>query len=197
MALRDALVRVLSEYGPSKAAAFGGHPLASFIRHEGAHELEQALGAESEGLLANGSAGAGNWAEVPWLAVFDPLVTDSATRGYYVVYLFHASGNVVHLSLNQGTTAVRQEFAANARRVLGDRAAFMRKRLQDFSARLPAHEIDLGSSGRLAGDYEAGHALGVTYIAASLPTELELRNDLQAAVRAYRALTFRVVSIRT
>jgi hypothetical protein len=28
---------------------------------------------------------------VPWVAVFDPLVTDSATRGYYPVYLFHSS----------------------------------------------------------------------------------------------------------
>jgi 5-methylcytosine-specific restriction protein A len=77
------------------------------------------------------------------------------------------------------------------RGAFADRAAFMRKRLQDHATRLPVQEIELGSNGRLAGDYEAGHALGITYIAGRLPTDGELRNDLQAAVRAYRALTFR------
>ena len=28
---------------------------------------------------------------VPWISVFDPAITTSATRGYYVVYLFHAN----------------------------------------------------------------------------------------------------------
>lgn len=43
---------------------------------------------------------------MPWIAVFDPAITTSATRGYYVVYLFHAEQPLVHLSLNQGTVAV-------------------------------------------------------------------------------------------
>jgi hypothetical protein len=49
-------------------------------------------------------------------------------RGYYVVYLFHSTEPVLHLSLNQGTTAVREEFGGEARDILADRAAFMRKR---------------------------------------------------------------------
>src|SRR5262249_14250474 len=62
------------------------------------------------GLIPKGSAGAGNWADVPWLAVFDPLVTTTATRGYYVVYLFHNSEPEVHLSLNQGNTVRRKAY---------------------------------------------------------------------------------------
>ena len=58
--------------------------------------------------------------------MFDPAITTSATRGYYVVYLFHAQEPIVHLSLNQGTTAVREEFASKTRDVLADRAAFIR-----------------------------------------------------------------------
>jgi 5-methylcytosine-specific restriction protein A len=38
------------------------------------------------------------------------------------VYLFHAREPVVHLSLNQGTTTVREEFHARAREILKDRA---------------------------------------------------------------------------
>jgi 5-methylcytosine-specific restriction protein A len=67
----------------------------------------------------------------------------------------------------------------------------MRRRLGDFAALLPASAIDLGSSARLPGDYAAGHALGVTYHLDQLPTDAELRTDLQTAIRAYRALTFR------
>jgi 5-methylcytosine-specific restriction enzyme A len=64
------------------------HPLASFIRDEAAQKVEGAL-ASHRGLSVKGSAGAGQWAAVPWLSVFDDVVTDSATRGYHVVYLFH------------------------------------------------------------------------------------------------------------
>ena len=96
-----------------------------------------------------GSAGEENWAEVPWLAAFDPVVTDSATRGYYVVYRFHVSESIVHLSLNQGTTAVREEFGATARQVLSERAAFIRQRLPDFVLRLSETQIALGSNARL------------------------------------------------
>jgi 5-methylcytosine-specific restriction protein A len=191
MSIREALAHVGANYHTATTQTFAGHPLAVFIRGAAAREVEGGLGESAQGLLVVGSAGAGNWAEVPWVSVFDPLITDSATRGYYVVYLFHASSPVVHLSLNQGTTAVRDEFGPKAREVLADRAAFMRKRVADFVSYLPAEEIELGSSARLPGDYAAGHAMGITYDVTNLPPETVLRGDLQLAVQAYRALTFR------
>jgi 5-methylcytosine-specific restriction protein A len=106
-------------------------------------------------------------------------------------YLFHVSAPVVHLSLNQGTTAVRQEFGPRAREILQDRAELMRKRVADFADALPTKAIDLGSNARLPGDYAAGHALGESYSLHELPDEANLRADLQTIVRAYRALTFR------
>ena len=98
---------------------------------------------------------------------------------------------MVHLSLNQGTTAVREEFGARTREILSDRADLMRKRVQDFTSALPAKAIDLGSMARLPGDYVAGHTLGASYTLDALPGEATLRGDLQAIVRAYRALTYR------
>src|SRR5262249_40422384 len=128
---------------------------------------------------------------VPWVSVFDEVVTESATHGYYVVYLFHVDGTAVHLSLNQGTTATRAEFKENTRAVLRDRAAFMRRRLKDFAGRFPVTEIDLGSTAQLPADYCAGHAMGLTYPVGMLPPNEALVSDLNAAVAAYRALTFR------
>ncbi len=191
MALRDTLEAVLREYDSAKLTTFVGNPLAAFISKEAVRNLEQAAGPAAVGLLFAGSAGEENWADVPWLAAFDPVVTDSATRGYYVVYLFHVSESIVHLSLNQGTTAVREEFGATARQVLSERAAFIRERLPDFVLRLSATHIALGSTARLPGDYAAGHALGVTYSLDNLPDERTLADDLRTALQAYRALTFR------
>jgi 5-methylcytosine-specific restriction protein A len=97
----------------------------------------------------------------------------------------------VHLSLNQGTTAVREEFSTRAREILQDRADLMRKRVADYADALPINKINLGSDARLPGDYAAGHSLGVTYQLSTLPEEAKLRADLQIIARAYRALTYR------
>jgi 5-methylcytosine-specific restriction protein A len=191
MALRDTLEAVLREYDSAKLTKFAGNPLAEFISKEAVLNIEKAAGPAAVGLLFAGSAGAEHWAEVSWLAAFDPVVTVSATRGYYVVYLFHVSEPIVHLSLNQGTTAVTEEFGVIARQVLSERAALIRKRLPDFLLRLPATQIALGSTAGLPGDYAAAHVLGVTYSLDKLPNEQTLGDDLRSALQAYRALTFR------
>jgi 5-methylcytosine-specific restriction protein A len=191
MDLRETLTRILSEYPVAKMAPLEGHSLAQFIRGEAEDAVVETLGSAADGLIVQGSPGQGNWAAVPWISIFDPAITTSATRGYYVVYLFHATEQVVQLSLNQGTTAIREEFGARARDVLIDRAEFMRKRVSEFQKTLPAVRIELGSDARLPGDYAAGHAMGITYTLNTLPNERILQTDLRNIVRAYRALTFR------
>ena len=191
MALEDTLRTIVTNYPKAKTEPLTGHPLGAFIRNGAADAVRDALGELGAGLLVEGSAGAGNWAAVPWISIFDPAITTSATRGYYVVYLFHVNKPIVQLSLNQGTTAVREEFGARAREILQDRADLMRKRVAEFSETLPVNKIELGSDSRLPGDYVAGHALGVTYELSTLPEEAKLRADVQNIVRAYRALTYR------
>lgn len=190
MSLKSALERVLAEWPVARGQAYAGHPLAAFIRDEVRREVEAALENRS-GLTVEGSAGRGRWAGIPWVAVFDDVVTDSATREYYVVYLFHSEGSGVHLSLNQGTTATRTEFKAKTREVLRERAALMQRRLEDFSNRLSVAPIDLGSRDELPADYCAGHAMGVSYLVDQLPSDEKLIKDLNLAVTAYRGLTFR------
>src|SRR5260370_40131791 len=99
MALRNTLQTILTEHHVAKGQPFAGHALAGFIRHTAAETVNDALGELGAGLLVEGSAGAGNWAAVPWISVFDPAITTTATQGYYVVYLSHASEPVAHLSL--------------------------------------------------------------------------------------------------
>lgn len=187
----DVLERVAREYHVAIEEPFASHPLSFFIRHSACEEIRGALGPLAREFHIEGSPGRGNWATVPWLAVFDPIVTTSAERGYYVVYLFHVAKPLVYLSLAQGTTAVRREFGRQTRPVLRRRAEMMRLRLPEFGAEFKTRSIDLGANSILPRDYEAGHVLGCTYDLNNAPTEATAIHDLQRLVHAYLRLTFR------
>jgi 5-methylcytosine-specific restriction enzyme A len=191
VALRDALQFVATSYSAASQEALTNHPVAVAIRVTLADAIETALGDRRAGLLVEGSPGQGNWARVPWAAIFEPSVTTGATRGFYPVYLFDIAGGRVYLSLNQGTTTVRQEFRRLTQQVLLDRAALMRKRVQDYLPQLPEASIDLGQGQTLAGDYSSGHALGLSYEVDRLPDEARLASDLATMIDCYRALIFR------
>jgi 5-methylcytosine-specific restriction enzyme A len=188
--LRNVIQKIAVEYPNVIGEPFARHPLADFIRRDAVEELHPVISAQGRRFRCKGSAGNGNFAAVPWIAVFDEIVTSSAITGYYVVYLFSTNGTV-HLSLNQGTTAVRQEFGRQAPMVLADRASLMRARLPEFTSLLPVSKIDLHVPARLPRDYEFGHAIGCTYQIDALPGDNELSADLSNCLSAYATLTFR------
>lgn len=110
MALREIFARVLSDYPAAYSSASISNPIAQLVRDGLAKEVRRALGPLGQSLVVKGSAGQTNLARVPWCAVLDPAVTETAQAGYYVVYLFAADGSAVSLSLNQGATAVTRDF---------------------------------------------------------------------------------------
>jgi hypothetical protein len=75
MPLHSILTTILAEYPKAKIEPFGGNPLANFLRHQAADEVQNALGDLGARLTVEGSAGAGNWLVVPWISVFDPAIT--------------------------------------------------------------------------------------------------------------------------
>lgn len=192
MSLGHALRRIIEEYPLARLDPPAGHPLAAVIRRGAPDELRAALDTIDGPFLVKGSPGRGsNWAAVPWLAVFDPTVTTSATRGYYLVYLFPAHREVVHLSLAQGTVAAIREHGPRAEAFLRTSGDTLRMRLSDFVDRLPNTSITLGSAGELPDGYEAAHILGLTYDLEDLGDERRLRADLTVGISAYRALKAR------
>ena len=192
MSLGYALRRIVEEYPLARLDPPAGHPLAAVIRRGAPDELRAALEPIDGPFLVKGSPGRGShWAAIPWIAVFDPAVTTSATRGYYLVYLFPANREAVHLSLAQGTVAAIRSHGPAAGAHLRASGAALRTRLSDFADALPNATIALGSAGELPEGYEAAHILGLTYALADLGDERRLRRDLAAAVAAYRALKAR------
>ncbi|MEU7006771.1 DUF3578 domain-containing protein [Streptomyces sp. NPDC046332] len=67
-----------------------------------------ALEVARDALGIEGPDGTGLKTEVPWVRVYDPAMSPSATTGWYAVYLFSGTGDRVYLFLNQGTTADRR-----------------------------------------------------------------------------------------
>ena len=108
--LAEAIKNISSKYLDEKNKAFANNELASFIRNSGKNILEPNLVKFKDVFLLKGSPGQMNtWADVPWIAILDPEVTDSTQNGFYVVYLFSVDMKKVYLSLNQGITFLYKE----------------------------------------------------------------------------------------
>jgi 5-methylcytosine-specific restriction enzyme A len=180
--------RVLAEYPAAQQEPLTGHPLAALLTHDLPDDVRDLVASDS--YRVTGSPGRGNWAETPWVAIFDRLVTETAQRGFYVVYLFRGDGSAVYLSLGQGTTEVLN--------LVGRRSYLdeLRRRASTFVALLSGSDIgslitgpiNLGGSGELTMGYEAGNIVAIRYEAGRLPDEVALQQDLDRLMDLYGVL---------
>lgn len=186
MHLRETLIRILTEYSSEKATDFTGNELADFIRNSAKEQIADAVGKK---YFVKGSAGQSDWAETPWIAIMDPLVTRSTQSGFYIVYLFNLENKNVYLSLNQGVTSVKEEFGSGSvqKDILKARSVIMRGRLRS-TEKMPENDIVLSEATDLSKSYRWGHVSGFQYDLNQLPDESVLMKDLGTALRAYAAL---------
>lgn len=149
------------------------------------------------GLLASdrykvqGSTGQRNfqWAETPWVAVFDRFVTETAQDGYYVVYLVRSDGAGVYLTINQGGTMVPRDKGASRIEALQRRGMAFRAYLGDSpTTPFDAGPIYLGGVAYRTRWYEAGSVLARYYPASAIPHDVVLASDLQVALHLYRKM---------
>ena len=191
MSLRVALELILQEYPNASKRPFAKDSVASFISGEVPEIIRSLI--KNPRYLVNGSAGKGRWARVPWIAVFDRLVTDSAQDGFYLVYLFKEDFSGIYLSLNQGVTHVRERYHSDAKHALSARAFDFLARLGRVPEGFIGGNIDLSvsSNSSLGAFYEKGAIVSRLYPAASLPSDDKLGNDLSALLDVYAVLTDR------
>ena len=189
MGLRDVLSGVLNRYLPESRSRL----VDSDIRGGFSDVVRVCLPPDGE-YLVKGSAGIGSRAQIPMLCIFDSRVTDKASLGFYLVYLFKTDMTGVYLSLNQAWTPFSRQGSAaigreNIRRV-SERIWDSLRRRRDVPAGLRT-SIDLACSGHndnLARGYEQGHICGLYYAAGSLPDETRLVEDLEGMLRVYASL---------
>lgn len=188
MNLAEHLSEIATRYSFERARAFSNNRLAHQIRTELADEGKKLISFRTDDILVKGSAGAGNWASVPWLGFFDQLITKSAQTGFYVVFLINPQSHQIVLSLNQGATSIFREFG-NRRglEVLRRRARDMADRVSDLVGDLSHDPIDLGSDETLPSGYCAGHALGRVYTSDEIEQSM-VTADLDNILDIYQSL---------
>ena len=151
-------------------------------------DLPEALRGKVGDFAVEGRDATGLKSRVPWVRIFDPDCSPSATSGYYAVFLFSADGCRAVLSLNQGTTnVVNGSFPAKPPEQISELKNQARALL---GARLDGLEqtIDLADSGKLGAGYERGHIAGWSYDAGEIPSDDMLLQDLGLALDALRVL---------
>ena len=173
--MRETLLEILNSYLLAKTDDLEKNPLADFIRHSAPLTI-RTKAAIAPNYKIQGSPGQGNWAEVPWLCIFDKEITTSAQRGYYIVYLFRSDMSGVCLSLNMGWTQFKNRFKplrVAQRKISGTAGVcqgLLRSSLSDFSY----EAISLLPTKPLAGGYELGHICGKVYPGDNIPEDKTL-----------------------
>ena len=189
--LRDVLWNVLRNYGTQRELKFGENAWRENYAKSTVNFFESR--ALYSGLIVHGSAGRGNWAEVPWIGLRHPSITSSFQDGVYLVYLYPTDFSGVYLSLNQGVTTVKETSGfREAGRLLRRRGEQLRATL-DIEAVLKDHNYEnivLKAKGENGLLYEAGHICGLYY-----PVTRRITSTLEDDLGVMLSLYSRVVPI--
>jgi hypothetical protein len=139
-----------------------------------------------------GSTGVGNITAAPWIAIFETSVTNSATTGFYPVYLLSTDLQRLYLIIGFGANQFTETFGISDGRKKIRQAV---KKVQPlFVDRLPAQRmldgIDLQSEGsKLHKGYEDGSIYcWKNYDTTDLPSGSVLIDDLKTAVEFYEMM---------
>ena len=109
--LREFVERFINEYPNEKKKSLANNTFANFIRNEVPKNISETDIIKKEEYIVKGSVGQGEWAAVPWVAIYDKNITNSAQKGEYIVYLLSVDDKILYLTFNQGCTELRKEYS--------------------------------------------------------------------------------------
>ena len=191
---REPIVEILAGYAEARRSApFGGdNPIiAAFKRATQSLQASAAVKAHAR-VRVSYSAGQGNWARVPWIALMDDRLTRTTQSGVYCVYLFREDLSGVYLTLNQGVTEPKRQLGpAAGRKWLRDTVVRLRQTLGPALANAGFtvdDHIDLHTSSSLAADYESAAIAYKLYASSDVPDDAELSHDVELLLRAYEGI---------
>ncbi|MBK1811537.1 DUF3578 domain-containing protein [Clostridium sp. YIM B02505] len=168
---------------------FSNNPIAKMIVRELPKLILNRANINSSNYLVSGSAGKGQFAEIPWIAVLKKSITETATKGVYLVYLFTADMKGLYLSLNQGFTYFKNEIGSKGAKTEIEKVS---KYLLDICNTIPSNyrnSIDLKAVGPLGKGYMAGHIAGVYYDLNKIPDDNKLMDDLRNMMSVYEEIS--------
>lgn len=189
--IREALRYILDNYHGARSELFKNHEMGNHVRNVIKKVLIDEANLDENRFFIAGSVGQGQWAEIPWISIFIKDITTTATKGYYIVYLFKADMSGVYISLNQGWTYFKNKYGTKiGREKIQSTAELIRKKMNTVPVNMSATKITLGGRGELAQGYERGHIYGRLYDANNLPSSKEIINDLKELLASYKEVEY-------
>ncbi len=188
------IARDWPEYRKSKIVD-KNHPVYQLVCNEFVNELD-GINAGLENIKIKGSTGQATITAAPWIAIFNTLVTDSASRGYYLVYLFSIDLNRIYLSLGLGANQFKELFtniekrhnslhqaAARMRGIFDNKlSVYLKNKISERPLKLNATKNE-----RHHIDYEQGSIYSIQYDINNLPNEITLLEDYKEMVSLYNS----------
>lgn len=194
--LKDILEKVLDQYPIVSKENFKNHSFGRYLRNDVPVLLNSYLNLPNIYSI-QASPGNGSWANIPWIAIFNQIVTDSVRYGFFIVYLFQADFSGVYLSLNQGTASQKEIHGlGRSREVLRNKAKFFRSIIYHTVDIKLYESIDLKldvisketTARRLGLAYQAGNIVANYYLKNNLPSSEKLVNDILKLIKVYEQL---------
>ena len=177
--LQQCFKAICNEYATARTEDFSGHSVGQLLRQTAPDLIRSIIAVHADQYSVKGSCGQSQWAEIPWVSIMDTLVTNTTTRGYYIVYLFSSDLSSIYLTLGQGVTAIKE-----------DRADLIRARVDGYEIHFPEKVIELNAHTPLGKSYGPGAAFSKRYDASSLPSDDDLASDLLAMLSLYMQLVY-------
>jgi len=184
MSLKKLLEKIANGWVKAKSERFTGHPIANLIRQDLVEAIKSALSTKNSHYIVKSSPGAGNWADVPWLSILNPTITESTQSGIYPVYLFRADGSGVYLSLGFGTTELKKKYGTLKAK---EKAQELRQNIRNYDPKLNEwnDHIDLKANTALGRSYEWASAGAKFYPIENIPDDSVLFDDLNKLLQIY------------
>jgi 5-methylcytosine-specific restriction protein A len=198
----DKFKYVLENFESNKNLKFGkANPIYDVLYKQIPNDISNKLN-NIQRYKVEGSAGKGNWVDVPWVAIFDKLITESAQSGYYPVFLFKEDMSGFYLSLGIGITSVKIEYkkVKKITEVLRIQSFNMLARIPELpkgfysSFDKPIKLTRLSKGGSLGVNYENGCVFSKFYSLKNLPNDIELFNDIKNICDVYENITYSTIS---
>lgn len=141
--------------------------------------LYKELGLKVDSFKIYGSVGTGNWAEIAWLGILDRRITESTTKGYYVVFLYDKNLQNIFLCLSLGWTQFEEEFGVKEGRQKIRQYRNHYSNLLGEQEGFTSSDVDLLAKNNLGKGYEAGTLLSKKYAIEDIENQDIIRDTLK------------------
>lgn len=185
--MREWITKFMTECPDAKMQPFANNSFGVYVRNDIPEAIYTTGLVDKAKYLITASVGAGNWALIPWVCIFDRSITTSATKGVYIVYLLSKDSKRLYLTFNQGCTEISSTHSKR------ETIRIMREKATEIVGYTDAHgfsvgdNIDLGDNLTSLGQYyERGTIYYKMYDVNAIPDEDVLCRDLDDMMRIYQ-----------